>query len=251
MEQSDEYSRLRSEVTAKLRCHAYIDDRSAGHVFQYLVLPSFEPCVAWDVFHQRSEGHPDQYILLRSLWRADLDEEKIDSPAERLRHPYPLVPTVVIHELPVPSEELERLANELAAVQISVGGIRTSFSLDGTDFEVAVEQPSRSSGSAAKSRFHWHNRPPTEWSALGAWAKRAESVFESAGSAGGNAKAIPVHIPVIDDAAARHEAQRAFHSGLYGRAAELLADIGTREKLTAADEKMLDIALRRAGAPKD
>jgi len=249
LELSYESERLRREVTAKLRLHAYIDDQSARHVLQYLILPSFEPCVAWDVFRQRSEGHPDRHILLRSSWRSDLDEEKLDTPAERLRHPYPLVPTVEIHELPVPSEELERLANELAAVMLPLGASTAVLGMDGTSFEVAIEQESRSFASVAKCRLSWWHEPPSEWSELGAWARRVESVFESAWSGGGNARTIPVHIPVIDDAAGRHEAQRAFHSGLYGRAAELLADIGTREKLTAAEEKMLEIALRRAGAP--
>ena len=51
----------------------------------------------------------------------------------------------------------------------------------------------------------------------------------------------------IDESAARHEAQRLFHAGQYGRVAELLADVGAREKLTPADAKMLELALKRAG----
>jgi len=51
----------------------------------------------------------------------------------------------------------------------------------------------------------------------------------------------------IEDATARHEAQRLFHAGHYGRAAELLAEVGMREKLTAAEAKMLELAMKRAG----
>ena len=59
----------------------------------------------------------------------------------------------------------------------------------------------------------------------------------------------PLRIKAIDDAAARHEAQRLFHAGQYSRVAEVLAEVGTREKLTPAEAKMLELALKRAGGP--
>jgi hypothetical protein len=72
-------------------------------------------------------------------------------------------------------------------------------------------------------------------------------VFESAWAARGDAAPTPLRIKAIDDAAARHEAQRSFHAGQYGRAAELLAEVDTREQLTPAETKMLELALKRAG----
>jgi hypothetical protein len=42
--------------------------------------------------------------------------------------------------------------------------------------------------------------------------------------------------------------QRAFHAGGYPRAAELLADVASRESLTPAEAKMLELALKRTGS---
>ncbi|WP_437684039.1 hypothetical protein [Sorangium sp. So ce131] len=57
---------MTDDVYAKLRIHAYVDDRYAGHVFQYLVLPSFGAPVAWDVFRRRREGYDDDHVLVRT-----------------------------------------------------------------------------------------------------------------------------------------------------------------------------------------
>ena len=76
--------------------------------------------------------------------------------------------------------------------------------------------------------------------------QRAEAVFQSAWAARGSAAPTPLRIKVIDDAAARHEAQRLFYAGQYGRVAEMLAEVGTRENLTPAEMKMLELALKRA-----
>ena len=120
--------------------------------------------------------------------------------------------------------------------------------VDGVTYELAIEQPPHFIPFAAKCRLSWWAELPHEWTALTAWLQRAETVFESAWATRGDAAPMPLRIRAIDDAAARHEAQRLFHAGQYGCAAELLAEVNTRETLTPAETKMLELALKRAGA---
>ena len=250
-EQIREFGQLRDEVTARLRHHAYIDDQNARHVFQYLILPSFTPPISWDVFRRRRKGSSNEHMLLRTSWWSDVDGEKLRTPVERLRHPYPLVPTIEVHELSAPSADLERLAQQLAAVELAIGASPEVGGVDGVNYEVAIEQPSSCIGQSARCRLSWWCQPPAAWSGLRAWAMEAENVFESAWSARREAGPVSLRMRSIDDAAARHQAQRLFHERHFGRAAELLADIATREMLTPVEEKMLEMALARAGFPKD
>jgi hypothetical protein len=246
-EQVREYGRLQDDIVAKLRPHAFVDDLNARHVFQYLILPSFTPPVAWDVFRRRRRGHEDDFVLVRSSWRSDVDLEKLRTPVERLRHPYPLVPTLEVHQLNAESGELAHLAAELAALRVPIGAAPSVVGIDGVTYEVAIEQPPHHIAFSAKCRLSWWNEPPAAWEGLAAWVQRTEAVFESAWAARGAAAPTPLRIKAIDDAAARHEAQRLFHAGQYGRVAELLADVSTREKLTPAEAKMLELALKRGG----
>jgi hypothetical protein len=246
-EQRREYDHLQHDIVAKLRCHAFVDTEQAWHVFQYLILPSFTPPIAWDVFQRRRRGHDDDLVLVRSSWRSDLDWEKLRTPVERLRHPYPLVPTLEVHQLNTPSSELAHLAAELAALSLPIGAVPAVGGIDGVTYEVAIGQPPQYISFAAACRLSWWDKPPAEWDELAAWVRRTEAMFESAWAARGAAAPTPLRIKAIDDAAARHEAQRLFHAGQYGRVAELLAEVGTREKLTPAEAKMLELALKRAG----
>jgi hypothetical protein len=153
-----------------------------------------------------------------------------------------------VHQLTSASGELARLAAELAALRLPIGAPPSVGGVDGVTYEVAIEQPPHYIALAAKCRLSWWGKPPVEWAGLAEWVHGAEAVFESAWAARGASAPTPLRIKAIDDAAARHEAQRLFHAGQYGRAAELLAEVGTREKLTPAETKMLELALKRAGS---
>jgi hypothetical protein len=245
-EQSREYEQISREIVVKLRHQAYIEDRYAAHAFQYLILPSFTPPISWDVFLRRHKGYPDNYVLMRTTWRSDIDHEKLRTPVERLRHPYPLTPTIDIYQLPTSSEELKILADELAAVELPIGASPGVAGIDGVTYEVAIGQPPAYFTFAARCRLSWWCEPPDAWSALRAWVVRAEKVFEAAWTGRGELAPIPVIVKAIDDAAAREEAKRLFREGHFGRAAQLLADVGQRENLTAAELKMLELAITRA-----
>ena len=132
-------------------------------------------------------------------------------------------------------------------MKLPVGAPASAFGCDGVTFEIAIEQPPHYIALAAKCRLSWWDKPPEGWEALAAWVHRAESIFETAWAAPGAAAPTPLSVIAIEDATARHEAQRLFHAGHYGRVAELLAELGTREKPTAAEAKMLELARKRAG----
>jgi hypothetical protein len=52
-------------------------------------------------------------------------------------------------------------------------------------YEIAIDQPGRGSGSAARCRLAWWEDPPAAWEELAAWVRRAEAVFEAAWAAHG------------------------------------------------------------------
>ena len=247
-EQIREYAELHDVVTRKLRHHAYIDDRNVLHAFQYFVLPAFTPLIAWDVFRRSRKDQPHEHVLIRSCWRSDMDQEKLCTPAERLRHPYPLVPTIEVHELSSPSADLERLAEDLGTLKLPIGASPAVAGVDGVTFEVAIGQPPDDLAFSARCRLSWWCEPPAAWGELRTWLTRAEKLFETAWTGRGNSAAVPLQVRTFDDVAARHEAQRLFHEGHYGRTAELLADIASRGKLSPAEEKMFELALQRAGS---
>ncbi len=171
----------------------------------------------------------------------------LQTPVERLPHPYPLIPTIEVHQLTSSSGELASLAAELAAMRLPVGPPASVFGPEGVTFEIAIEHPPHYIALAAKCRLSWWHKPPEEWEALAAWVQRAESIFDAAWANQEAAAPTPLRVMDVEYATARHEAQRLFHAGHYGRVAELLAEVGRREKLTTAEAKMLELALKRAG----
>jgi hypothetical protein len=240
-EQVREYGSLEDAVTRKLRHHVYIDDSHLHHVFQYLILPSFEPSIAWDVFRQWSQELPDKHVLIRTCWRSDLDQEKLRTPVERTRHPYPLTPTIEVHELMASSGELEQLAHHLEELELPIGATRGVIGCDGVTFEVAIETNARS----ARCRLSWWCEPPEAWRGLRGWISRAEDVFETAWLARTNASERRLQVVTVNDEAARVEARRLFREGHYGRVTELLVEIAARAPLSPAETKMLEMSLQR------
>jgi hypothetical protein len=244
VEQQREMTELELSLIPRLRGNGFVE--KGRHVFQYLILPSFEPLVAWDVLERGRRGHPNEVVLVRTCWRKDIDYERMRTPVERMKHEYPLEPTIELHELPAPSAELELLASELRTMRLPLGGPLAKVTIvDGTMCEVAIEQSSYWQAFAAKCRLTWHGLLGPDWAPLKAWVERAEAVFDRAWQNRGEPKPAPHQLPTIDDAAARHMAKDLFHAGQFGRAAELLADVSKREVLTAAEIKMLQLAVKR------
>lgn len=152
------YSLLQVEVLLKLRCHRYIDGQIKGmHVFQYLILPSFEPLQAYDVFERGGT-----MSLYKTTWRSDVDSKKWIVPAEQLQQPQPLQPTISVQSLGVCAGALSELSRELCALKLPIGPPAAHFGCDGTSYEIAIGQFAMS----ARCRLSWWMPPPGEWDEL-------------------------------------------------------------------------------------
>jgi hypothetical protein len=187
-EQIREFRRVQDEVLQKLRRHAFVEDCAARHVFQYLTFPAFTSPVAWDVFTRRRKGYSQEYLLLRSCWRKDIDAEKFRSPTERLKFPSSFKPTIEIHEVAVPALVLQEITQSLGDLSLPLAAPIAAFGVDGVNFELAIEQPNRTL--AAKCRLSWWHKPPEAWQPLTKWLERVVPIFDNAWSFGG--KALPV-----------------------------------------------------------
>lgn len=246
-ESAFQFHLLERDAINRLRAHAFIDDRNAHHVFQYFVVPSFTPAVSWDVFQRRRIGAENEYVLYRSCWRRDVDLEKFCAPSDQMRSLYPASPTIDVHRIGIDSPQLEAVGMALRVIAIPIGARDPFGGVDGVTYEVALEQPPHYFASPAKCRVSWWHEPPAEWQSLHDWSREVGRTFESFWAAHPELCVPETSIAVIDDAKSRAEAQQHFHKKNYARAAEILADVATRETLTAAERKMLEMAIGRMG----
>ena len=92
-EQRDEFFRVRESAYDALRFGTLIDRDRSDAVCQFLILPSFENPISWDVIDVGSNRHGAQNRLYRSCWRMDVDSAAMRSPVERVKHPRPYAPT--------------------------------------------------------------------------------------------------------------------------------------------------------------
>src|SRR5947209_3792842 len=90
----NEFYALREAAYDGLRLGKYIDCHRSASVCRFLILPSFDNPVSWDVLHVVARRAAAQTRLYRSCWRMDLDEDAMRSPVERLKHPRPYAPTI-------------------------------------------------------------------------------------------------------------------------------------------------------------
>jgi hypothetical protein len=245
-QQMAEFILMSRDVVRRLRTHAYLDTQNVRHVFQFLELPSFTQPVAWDVFRRFDRSKGDEYLLVRTTWQQDLDAAKLDTPVERLKHPYPLTPTIQAHQLRVKSAVLAELVEKLGKVEIILG-TSGGIGLDGTFYEVAIEQTAGAMEGGATVRVRWWGTASEQWKGMAAWHTRAQEVFYQAWAKRQDEDAKPAELKVIEDNSRRAAARQLFSQGLYAQAAELLAEIETRTPLSAVEAKMLKIALGRMG----
>lgn len=178
-EQGEEFGRLREKITTQLRQREFINAPTARPVFQFLVLPTWAPLTAWDVYRRGDvEG---SLTLVRSCWRWDVDVEKFRSPIERLKHPGQISPTLEINQLNVDPDSLRQLVAELPLVEMHPEP-SPNVTLDGVRYELAVCPPSVCLPSAepfSEQRNAWSNasagRPK-----LTAWTDKATLLFTQA-----------------------------------------------------------------------
>ena len=244
-EQTDELTQLDFALIPKLRGHGFVGRGFGMHIFQYMILPSFTPLIAWDVFLQR-RGSDLMYSLVRTCWRKDLDEEKLRTPSERSRHPYPLPPTIELHQVEIDQQTLGGMRNELREIHLPIGAQEWVCGVDGVSYEVAIGDPGYGFPLAPACRLSWWHEPPPAWSALKAWTQRAEAAFDEAWSTPGRKFPITLEEKVLREVALEQNASRLFRGGNFAQAAALLTQLEARRALSAAETKMRQMAIDRS-----
>ena len=77
-EQMDEFYAVRESAYDALRLGTLIERHRSVPMCQFLILPSFENPVSWDVIRVVSRKDGAQTRLYRSCWRMDLDSQPFE-----------------------------------------------------------------------------------------------------------------------------------------------------------------------------
>jgi len=170
----DEFCAVRESAYDALRLGTCIDRHRSVPVCQFLILPSFENPVSWDVIKVVSRQAGAQVRLYRTCWRMDLDSKKMSSPVERLKHPRPFRPNFETDWVLVEAGELESVLLRLRRIRIPVMPADARTGCDGTSFELAVGDFSWN------TRIGWWCDVPKEWGELQPIVAELERLFESA-----------------------------------------------------------------------
>ncbi len=173
-QQSSEALALEQQVTDALRSYVFSQLPKSEHIAQVLVLPTFEPHEAWDVYSQEKAPGEREYSVVHTRWRKDLDLEKLRSPVERLKYPAVLYPTIEVVTLMLDRHIAQGLLAKLAMTQIFIRAAPDHWGLDGTMFELMV-----GSYPWAACRFVWWESPPPAWSELKEIVDEMLRIFQS------------------------------------------------------------------------
>lgn len=172
-EQMDEFYAVREAAYDALRLGTRIDRHRSVPMCQFLILPSFENAVSWDVIRVVSRKDGAQARLYRSCWRMDVDSQAMSSPVERLKHPRPYHPTLETNWVLVDKKKLEVILARFNGIRVPLTLATTRTGCDGTTFELAVGDFS------CNARIGWWCDLPDEWQELLPVVTDLESLFES------------------------------------------------------------------------
>jgi hypothetical protein len=167
-EQLEEWRTLQKSAKAILR-KGYTGNHPGSRVFQLLIIPSFTSAVSIEAYAQSEDTN--DYWFVRMLWEWDKDYEKFRTPVERLRHPFPLSPTIKSEMLILKDIFPGRIIQKLRSVQIPAWVESKAIGLDGTMYELLLGE------GYLEVRYSWWECPPTEWKPL---AEIATSIQEFA-----------------------------------------------------------------------
>jgi len=179
-----EWQELTARATDQLRRGAAASLRRGQpqRLVQVLVLPSFAPSLACEVFRvpsvfepEASEPavfEPEVLVAVRTCWNRTADLARFASPVERLRHPRVLQPTMERREGTLAASNARALVAELASLQFPLVPGPAPFGLDGTRYELTV------GAGASAATVCWWERPPANWAAAAALAERVIASVE-------------------------------------------------------------------------
>ncbi len=169
----DEFYAVRESAFDTLRLGTLIDRHRSVPLCQFLILPSFENPISWDVIEVVSRGEGAQTRLYRSTWRMDVDNQAMSSPVERLKHPRPYKPTLETDWVLVDANRLEVILSRIRSVRIPLMLANPAGGCDGTSFELAVGH------FFCNARIGWWCDMPKEWQELVPVVNELERLFES------------------------------------------------------------------------
>lgn len=175
-----EWQELRARATDELRRGAGASLRRGQpqRLVQVLVLPSFAPAVACDVFRVPAvpaspASEPEALMAIRTCWDLPADLARFASPVERLRHPRVLQPTMVRRQGTLAAAEARAIVAELDGLQLPLLPAPAAWGLDGTRHELTL------GAGSAEATVRWWERPPANWSAAAALAERVVAWVEA------------------------------------------------------------------------
>lgn len=171
-EHLDEFYAVREAACDGLRSGGFIGD-AGWPVCRFVVLPSFENSVAWDVRSLRVRGKPAEAQLFRSCWRMDLDQQTLLSPVERLKHPRPYRPTVELGSVPIDAARIEGLMHRFQTIGVPLAVANPPTGCDGTNYELEIGH------FFYHVRIGWWVRLPDEWKTIAPVIEEMAALFES------------------------------------------------------------------------
>lgn len=143
----------------------------ANRLVQLLVLPSFESAFGYEI--RQDQKAENQYFVIHSLWRMDIDLSKFRTPHIRLQHPHTLSPTIEIRQLPLDPDWAVATIGTLKQLMIPAMVQTECIGLDSTSYEIAFD-----SGNVY-ARYSWWEEPPSGWLPLHDWLLETVDVLES------------------------------------------------------------------------
>src|SRR4051794_35093612 len=111
-----EFQSLREAAKQQLR--DVPESGSYRHVFSLWVTPSFAPAYRCTVYAPLAFAKGKQPFAAFTIWRSDLDSDKLRTPVERLRHPKDLSPTVEDDTLCLADADLEDLQQRIRGISV-------------------------------------------------------------------------------------------------------------------------------------
>src|SRR5689334_2173965 len=129
-----EFQSLRE--TAKQRLRDVLASGSYRHVFSLWVTPSFAPAYRCTLYAPLPRAQGKQSFASFTIWRSDLDTEKLKTPVERLKHPQDLAPTIEDDMVWLTEAEVEDFERRISGIAVPFYlGPPTVAGCDGTSFE--------------------------------------------------------------------------------------------------------------------
>jgi hypothetical protein len=140
---------------------------------QFLILPSFDDPVSWDIVQTYADGDFKTH-LYRTTWCSIHDLQTLESPEERSKPAGSYRPTFKSQRVLVDVEQLTSIVSRLQAIRIPLGMTDETMGLDGVDFELAMN------GSIWSTRIQWWCDLPPEWQELKPAVTDLEKLLKSA-----------------------------------------------------------------------